>query len=90
MPVTDTVVLTAEVKDQGHKLQTLEAKVDDLHQDIRSIKTAILGDPTDSTRPSISIRLDRLEQRDAFRTKVMWAAGSAIIVLFIERLRDVL
>ena len=49
--------------------QTLEhtilSELAAMRQELRDVRTSISGDPTDSTKPGIMTRLDRLEQQMA-------------------------
>ena len=63
-------------------VQTMSIKLD-------KIAEVILGDPTDSTKPGVMIRLDRLERSNHTKTRVLWvlatgllfAAGNAALAL---------
>ena len=67
----------------------LETLVQTMSMKLDKIAEVILGDPTDSTKPGVMIRLDRLERSNQSKTRVLWvlasgllfAAGNAILTL---------
>ncbi len=78
------------LRDQDVRLGTMEKKLDTIGQDIRELRVALVGDPN-SDKPSIILRLDRLEQSEKLKSKILWAiigvGGPAILGLIFERLR---
>ena len=57
----------------------LEAKVEMIGRKLDQLVVAIIGDPTDETKPGVMIRLDRLEQSEKLRNKIVWLMGSGIL-----------
>jgi len=57
----------------------LEAKVEMIGRKLDQLVVAIIGDPTDETKPGVMIRLDRLEQSEKLRNKIIWLMGSGIL-----------
>lgn len=66
--------------------QKLEATLDGIKEDIQAIRVALVGDPNQD-RPSIIMRLDRLEQSEKLRSKVVWLIGSGLVGLILEKFR---
>lgn len=73
----------------------LEAVIKELktvQKQLDTITTIFMGDPTDPLKPSVLIRLDRLEQSNKLKNKVlmllatgvMTALGSAIFAAFYQ------
>lgn len=55
--------------------QTILTELAAVRQELREMRLAISGDPTDTTRPGIITRLDRLEQQMA---GVVWVTRSVV------------
>lgn len=85
-----SVVDADALKGQEARLGVMEKKLDNIGMDIRELRVALVGEPN-SEKPSILLRLDRLEQSEKLKSKVIWAMvgtmGPAIIGLIIERMR---
>lgn len=70
-------------------LESLSKTVEYMKDKVDTIYTALIGDPTDETKPGFVIRLDRLER--AYRVLV-WLGGAlitivgAIIAAFVVKL----
>lgn len=79
-------------KEQHHAATdlALERKLDSIKQDIEAIRAALVGDPTRQDHPSILMRLDRLEQTEKLRSKLLYLIGSGVIGLILERLRGLI
>ena len=66
--------------------------VDSNHKDFSSEPTIIIGDLTDKTKPGLHTRLDRLEQSNKFKNKILCllatgvvtALGSAVFIAFCQ------
>ena len=54
----------------------LEITLKQLKEQVDRIAAAVLGDPSDPTRPGHGVRLDRLEQKNRLRDKVFWGLAS--------------
>lgn len=76
---------------QDVRLGVMEQKLELIGEDIRGIRVALVGDPVNSDKPSIMLRLDRLEQSEKLKSKIIWAMlgtmGPAIVGLVLEKLR---
>lgn len=64
-----------------------ESKLDDMKSDLKIIREALMGDPTDQTKPGMIIRIDRLERSEATRTKLLWVLVTAFGGLLADRLK---
>ena len=70
-------------------MTALEGLVTAMGEKLDKIAEVILGDPTDSAKPGVMIRLDRLERSNQSKTRVLWvlasgllfAAGNAVLTL---------
>jgi len=40
---------------------------------------AVLGDPTNPDKPGLLLRIDRLEQKSKFQSKILWLLGGGIV-----------
>lgn len=67
-------------------MNELETIVHQMKVKLDQIAEAIIGDPTDENKPGILIRLDRLEQSDRFKNKILWLLGSGMLVAIGEAL----
>ena len=68
----------------------LEMTLKQLKEQVDRIAAAVLGDPSDPSKPGHEVRLDRLEQKNRFRDKLFWAlisivsvAAGAVLLRFI-------
>ena len=43
------------------------------------IYAAIVGDPTNPDKPGLILRIDRLEQKSKFQSKLLWLLGGGVI-----------
>ena len=43
------------------------------------IYAAIIGDPTNPNRPGLILRMDRLEQKSKFQSKLLWLLTAGVI-----------
>lgn len=82
--------MQARDREQDAIGKDLGSKLDDMRNELHIIRKAVVGDPTDSSRPGLLMRIDRLEQTEKTRARVLWAVVTGIVGLIIERLRDVL
>lgn len=57
----------------------IKQKLDRLEEKIETLCKIMLGDPSDETKPGFNIRLDRLEQSERFKNKVLWIMGGGLI-----------
>lgn len=55
----------------------------ELKQDVKDIRTILLGD---GEKPGFKVRLDRLEQVEIKRSRMLWLMLASIIAVFLERL----
>ena len=55
--------------------QTILAELSAVRDELRSVRLAISGDPTDASKPGIMTRLDRLEQQMG---AVQWFTRSVV------------
>ncbi len=68
----------------------LEMTLKQLKEQVDRIAAAVLGDPSDPSKPGHEVRLDRLEQKNKLRDKIFWAlisivgvAAGAVLLRFI-------
>ena len=68
----------------------LEVTLKQLKEQVDRIAAAVLGDPSDPSKPGHEVRLDRLEQKNKLRDKIFWAlisvvgvAAGAILLRFV-------
>ena len=68
----------------------LEITLKQLKEQVDRIAAAVLGDPSDPSKPGHEVRLDRLEQKNKLRDKIFWAlisivgvAAGAVLLRFI-------
>lgn len=59
----------------------LEVTLTQLKEQVDRIAAAVLGDPSDPSKPGHSVRLDRLEQKNKLRDKIFWALISIFSVV---------
>ena len=64
-------------------MSELELKVEAVSKKLDQLVIAIIGDPTDETKPGVMIRLDRLEQSEKLRNKIVWLISSGIVIQFV-------
>lgn len=65
----------------------MDKKLDILAKDIHIIKTVIVGDPLEPDKPGVTTRLDRIEQSEKIRARILWAVGTGFIGLVLERMK---
>ncbi len=56
----------------------LEITLKQLKEQVDKIAAAVLGDPSDPSKPGHEVRLDRLEQKNKLRDKIFWALISIV------------
>ncbi len=56
----------------------LEVTLKQLKEQVDRIAAAVLGDPSDPSKPGHEVRLDRLEQKNKLRDKIFWALISIV------------
>ena len=56
----------------------LEITLKQLKEQVDRIAAAVLGDPSDPSKPGHEVRLDRLEQKNKLRDKIFWALISVV------------
>ena len=56
----------------------LEITLKQLKEQVDRIAAAVLGDPSDPSKPGHEVRLDRLEQKNKLRDKIFWALISIV------------
>ena len=56
----------------------LEITLQQLKEQVDKIAAAVLGDPSDPSKPGHEVRLDRLEQKNKLRDKIFWALISIV------------
>lgn len=66
----------------------MEQELREIRQMISEIYTVLLGDPTDPKKLGHHTRLDRLEQSNNFKNKLLWLLGSGTILLLINTLKE--
>ena len=59
----------------------LEITLKQLKEQVDRIAAAVLGDPSDPSKPGHEVRLDRLEQKNKLRDKIFWALVSVFGVI---------
>ncbi len=59
----------------------LEITLKQLKEQVDRIAAAVLGDPSDPSKPGHEVRLDRLEQKNKLRDKIFWALISVVGVV---------
>ena len=58
----------------------LEITLKQLKEQVDRIAAAVLGDPSDPSKPGHEVRLDRLEQKNKLRDRIFWALISIVSV----------
>ena len=62
--------------------QTILSELSAMRIELRDVRVAISGDPTDSTKPGIMTRVDRLEhQMDSVRWFTRSVAGAVVTIV---------
>lgn len=59
----------------------MEARLKQMEEKLDLIVGAVLGDPTDETKPGLLIRLDRLERSYMMMKKAMMALGGGFVTI---------
>ncbi|KKN11707.1 hypothetical protein LCGC14_1023790 [marine sediment metagenome] len=59
-------------------LQSLQEIVQEVKEKLDVVISALMGDPKTPTVPGIVVRIDRLEQSNKFKSKVLWCLGLAL------------
>ena len=67
---------------QDERLAILETHMTEIKSDVKDIRLALLGN---GNTDGMKVRVDRLEQSEQKRSRVMWLFGTAILVGIIER-----
>ncbi len=65
-------------------IQTLQAMVQEMKDKIDVIVHALMGNPERPNIPGVIIRLDRLEQSNRFKNKVLWLFGSGLALAAVK------
>lgn len=74
MPDQETVhKLLSEQAAQGEKIESIQ-------DTCKEIKHCLLG----NGKPGLVVRTDRLEQKDAIKTKMFWVIVTAVIALVVK------
>lgn len=60
------------------ELQTLQQTVQKIEEKLDIVINALMGNPETPNEPGIIVRIDRLEQSNKFKNKVMWLLGTGI------------
>jgi len=50
-----------------------------IRDDVREIRAAVLGDPTDTDKPGLHLRVDRLERTAAAQSRMLWVVVGAVV-----------
>lgn len=87
MSVPNLQTLEHGINSLEQKYNGMEEKLDDMQIDLKVIRQALMGDPTDQAKPGLIVRIDRLERSEATRNKLMWALVTAFGGLVAERLK---
>ncbi len=61
-------------------MPALETLVTNMGKKLDQIAVVILGDPTNSEKPGVMIRLDRLERSNHVKTRMMWILASGLLI----------
>lgn len=64
---------------QDERLAVLESHCNDIKEDVTEIRLALLGNT------GMILRVDRLEQSEQRRSRILWLFGTAILVGILER-----
>lgn len=75
------------LRDDVHRMK---AQLETVGTDIKEVKSALLGDLTDTNKTGVLVRIDRLEQTDTFRSKTLWVIATSVIGLIVERFRSLI
>ncbi len=59
-------------------LQSLRESVQEIKDKLDVVISALMGDPKTPTIPGIIVRLDRLEQSNKFKNRILWTLGIAL------------
>lgn len=59
----------------------MEERLEQMEKKLDILLEAILGDPTDETKPGLLIRLDRLERSYLLMKRIMLAFGSGSVIV---------
>jgi hypothetical protein len=74
--------------DDLQQISTVQAvqgeKIDNIESTCGEIMNCLKG----NGNPGLMIRTDRLEQRDAFKTKLCWILASAIVGLIVKMVSE--
>jgi len=66
------------------EIQVLQETVKKIEEKLDVILNALMGNPLTPNEPGIIIRLDRLEQSNIFKNKILWAFGAALAVAIAQ------
>lgn len=66
------------------KVETVDTKVEHLTGKIDKIANVIIGDPSDTSKPGHSIRLDRLEQKHKIFVTLLGMIGTVCFAIIIS------
>ena len=62
-------------------MDNLEQIIQGMKKQLDMIVEAIVGDPSDVTKPGIMIRIDRLERSNKILRNFIWLIGSTTILM---------
>jgi len=60
--------------------------LNEIKSKVNTICEILLGDPTNETKPGLVIRLDRLEQSNKFKNKILILLSSGVLIAIFEAL----
>ena len=67
---------------QDERLAAVEMQVKCISSDVKEIRLALLGD---EQVPGMKLQIDRLEQKEQTRSKILWFLGITFIAGLLER-----
>ena len=64
-------------------LQSLQVVVQEIKDKLDIVISALMGNPETPTVPGIIVRIDRLEQSNKFKSKVLWVFGTPFVIAIV-------
>jgi len=63
----------------------MEKEIQYIKEKVDMLVSAVIGDPSDLTKPGHGIRIDRLEQSSKLFKKLFWILSTGIVFAIIQR-----
>lgn len=57
-------------------------RLDNMQEKLNKIMEIIIGDPADSSKPGVHVRLDRLEQSNKLKNKILTLLSTGVLMAF--------